>query len=151
MFNQAQLLSKTNGVSSVQDLALVAQVPTTGEKTLRRKILSDGSIIELAISHSVSNENKPTITDRAVIRINRKRVNTETGKDVTASAYLVIASPRGVVTTTETVELVYALLSFFGTSDDGTSNNVAIDTARLVIAELPDVDEVIRRLIAGEA
>jgi len=49
----------------------------------------------MSIGHSTSNENAPFVTDRSVMRIDLKKVNSETGKPVTASAYLVTTAPRG--------------------------------------------------------
>lgn len=86
----------------------------------RRGTMPNGNSIDMTISHSTSNENKPLTTDRSVIRLDVRRVNTLTGQVVTLSVYLVVALPQGGLFTTEdAAKLTKDLASFclFGPSD----------------------------------
>jgi len=50
----------------------------------------------LTISHSVSNENKPSKTDRTLVRIDLKYKDLN-GRELLAYAYMVVGIPRGAV------------------------------------------------------
>jgi hypothetical protein len=56
--------------------------------------LGDTNRTVLTISHTESNENKPAVTDRTLIRLDFDIFDFE-GGPMTASAYCVIAAPRG--------------------------------------------------------
>jgi len=69
-------------------------------RTVRVATMQNGGLASLpatlTISHTVSNENRPSKTDRHLIRLDVRTVaDTQGSREVTASTYLVIAVPRG--------------------------------------------------------
>lgn len=55
----------------------------------------DNPKARLTISHSVSNENKPTKTDRVLVRLDADLFDVQGNPTLVGSAYLVLATPRG--------------------------------------------------------
>jgi len=99
-------------------------------RTVRQANLSAlaSTLSLLTISHSVSNENRPSKTDRHLIRLDtRFKAGIEDSREVTASAYCVVAVPRGAYTETngDPVDnnVVQHLLNIlFGAMFTGSSN-----------------------------
>lgn len=79
----------------------VAVTDVSPGRSVRRGIYTvTGTPLELTISHSVSNENKPVKTDRHLVRLDvtlSSDAQNPSKGDLTASAYLVVTVPRGAV------------------------------------------------------
>jgi hypothetical protein len=128
----------TTTIYAVESYAVVDLAPG---KTVRKCTSADGTVKStLTISHSVSNENAPFLSDRTLIRFDQQRVNEETGKNVTASVYANIVHPQGGDFTAAVVHNLVRSLGAFLLS--GESNGTD--------GFLADENSTIQRIIAGE-
>jgi hypothetical protein len=102
---------------------LTFRLVDAGPGSSKRQVTDGNDKLLLTINHSLSSENKPFQTNRSVIRLDRSRVNAETGKVVTQSAYLVCATPYGVdFSDADAAELARTLIMFALTGPTNGSN-----------------------------
>jgi len=128
--------------TSIGGLIRLPRVNQDGEGAKYRFVESGGeNTFTLTILRSETKENKPFLTRRTVIRLDRKKVNSTTGLPVTASAYIVLAQPMGPdFDEADVIELAQSLGAFVLLGQvNGDSEVLAV------------TDGSIDRIIAGES
>lgn len=103
------------------DITLIGDAASTQTYALRsieggKSIRGDasaalGSPKTLTISHSTVTRTGQVPADRHLVRLDRTEVNSE-GQSATASCYMVIESPRSIVTEAQQLDMVTQLKNF---------------------------------------
>lgn len=122
----------------------VSNIPSGGVIVARRRSTSGtgssvyvGSVAggtnkySLNISHSKTNENKPFVTDRTLIRLDLPKIDPVTKRTVTLSAFLVVAAPQGdLFSKAEVLELTRTLsmFTFAGKTSEAGARSGSDDT-----------------------
>jgi hypothetical protein len=112
-----------------------------GDGSSKRIGTLSGVKAQLSIAHSQSNENAPFPTTRTNIRLDLKKVNTETGKTITASAYTVVVAPQGPDFSDADILMITRTLAAFLLFGKGTGD-MALD--------FYGNDDTLARVVAGE-
>jgi len=104
----------------------------------------------LTISRSQSNENKPIVTDRTLIRLDVTKVHSVTGKKVTMTAYCVTGLPQGdnPFTLDDQVCLVRHLALFLLIGETTGTAMTAISASDPL---LDDTENTLHRILGGVA
>jgi len=76
--------------------------------------------VDLSFSHQVTVENKPTLTDRARVRVEGRYPNSITGAELVVSASIVVAIPREAGGYDRALECLLLAISAAFVADDGT-------------------------------
>lgn len=136
--------ASNNGYTTDQLLSL-GLVDLAPGKSVRTGTLADGRKATLTVSHSVSNENKGTLTDRAAMRLDIRKNVADVGS-VTAQATLTVSTPRDGFTPSDTRDIVASLMAAI-MSTDGT--NYAA-TSGVSISMSTETEDTLGRVIRGE-
>jgi hypothetical protein len=120
----------TNAVTVLSNLSL-ATIDLSPGRTVRigNPNLLNENKMQLTIAHSVSNDNKPTLTDRTLIRMDASLATSE-AVPLNGYAYLVVGTPRGAFAGPDAYDpllLVGALIGLLSISDSAaTLSNVRL-------------------------
>jgi len=130
----------------LQDLA------TDGSTRIGTMPLQGGaaSKCKMSISRSQSNENKPVVSDRTLIRLDCVRTHAVTGKPITMTAYVVTSLPQGGAPfdPTDQVALVRTLACFLLKGETDQTHVTAIETAASL---MDDEGNTLARILGGVA
>jgi len=126
----------TISVSTSDSYATIDVAPGKSVRKCSSSAVSGGPAT-LTISHSVSNDNKPAKTDRALVRIDYLVKDSE-GREMNAYAYAVIGIPRGATmyNSQDEFESIMVVQSLIGALSGITAS--ALDETRIT------------RVLAGE-
>jgi hypothetical protein len=109
MFDNAIALHLGDTGDSVGSVSIT---DTDNGTTTRRINLGAGQFFTMTVAHSESNEQKPFVSDRHLVRFDREFPDAD-GKPLKISVYQVIVCPRhALVTTLKISQTVHMLLSF---------------------------------------
>lgn len=139
-----QMLDTTSGGFASDQVLQLGLIDLAPGKSVRCGTLADGRKATLTISHSVSNENKGTLTDRAAIRLDIRK-NVEGIGGVTAQATLTTSTPRDGFATSDVRALVTSLMSAIMASD--ATDMSGTDGVTLTMS---NGDDTLNRVLNGE-
>jgi hypothetical protein len=129
-------------VSTIATFRRVAQGDGSSKYVAADPVVSDAEL-KLAISHSVTKENKPYDTERTLVRLDFPLPPDVNGVIVTASAYMVVAVPTASsVDPTDLPPRLVRILALFALYGPSSSSS---DWAGITS------DDTLARLLNGEA
>jgi hypothetical protein len=127
----------------------VSIVDTDNGKTVRLLNEGEGFFTRLTTAATTTQENKPIITDRFLIRLDLdKTSNVDPAAVVRASAYLVVSLPRAQFGIDEATGLVQALLQLILQTTGATTPTTTQLAA--MFAGSGTADTFLRRILSGE-
>jgi hypothetical protein len=83
------------GALAGEEKLVLRTVDSGASSSARKGTLLDNTKVSQKVSHSLSKENAPFVTERTLVRFDFARISPSTGKPVTASVYTVFALPQG--------------------------------------------------------